>query len=195
MTRCALHRVALIAGLGSLLIAGSIRLDAQNKQSKGQDAAQQPTFRAGANFVRVDVYPTIKGAAVRDLTEIDFDILEDGVPQKIESFEYVNVRGAGPEAEQHEPSTVAEARQIAETTKGRLFVIPSDTVLRGRRRLASAATDAGQLPPPHPRPRRHVRGDDAGHVRPGHQLRAPDRHDRRVSLEGPVLGAARSALS
>ena len=77
--------------------------------------------------MRVDVYPTINGAAVRDLTQPDFDILEDGVPQKIESFEYVNVRGAGPEAEQHEPNTVAEARQIAETTKGRLFVIFLDT--------------------------------------------------------------------
>ena len=122
MTRFALHRVALITGLGGLLIVGSIRLDAQNN---GQNSAQQPTFRAGANFVRVDVYPTIKGAAVRDLTQPDFDILEDGVPQKIESFEYVNVRGAGPEVEQHEPNSVAEARQIAETTKGRLFVISS----------------------------------------------------------------------
>jgi VWFA-related protein len=120
MTRTSLHRVALIAGFGGLLITGSVRVDAQN-------TAQQPTFRAGANFVRVDVYPTIRGAAVRDLTQTDFDILEDGVPQKIESFEYVNVRGAGPEAEQHEPNTVAEARQIAETTKGRLFVIFLDT--------------------------------------------------------------------
>jgi len=124
MTRSALHRVALIAGLGSLLISGSIRVGAQNKAQKN---AQQPTFRAGANFVRVDVYPTIKGAAVRDLTQTDFDILEDGVPQKIESFEYVNVRGAGSEAAEHEPNTMAEARQIAETTKGRLFVIFLDT--------------------------------------------------------------------
>ena len=124
MTRFALHRAVLIAGLGSLLLAGSIRLDAQNN---GQKTSEQPTFRAGANFVRVDVYPTIKGAAVRDLTQPDFDILEDGVPQKIESFEYVNVRGAGSEAAEHEPNTVAEARQIAETTKGRLFVIFLDT--------------------------------------------------------------------
>src|SRR6476620_838828 len=88
MTRSAIHRVALIAGLGGLLIAGSIRVDAQNK---GQNKAQQPTFRAGANFVHVDVYPTIKGVAVRDLTQDDFDVLEDGVPQKVESFEYVTV--------------------------------------------------------------------------------------------------------
>src|SRR6476660_8174873 len=124
MTPLALHRFALIAGLGGLLIAGAIRVDAQNN---AQNNEQQPTFRAGANFVRVDVYPTIKGAAVRDLTQTDFDILEDGVPQKIDSFEYVNVRGAGPEVEQHEPNSVAEARQIAETTKGRLFVIFLDT--------------------------------------------------------------------
>ena len=124
MTRIALHRAALIAGLGGLLIAGSIRVDAQNN---AQNNGQQPTFRAGANFVRVDVYPTLKGAAVRDLVQGDFEILEDGVPQKIESFEYVNVRGAGSEAAEHEPNTVAEARQIAETTKGRLFVIFLDT--------------------------------------------------------------------
>jgi VWFA-related protein len=124
MTRIALHRAALIAALGGLLIAGSICVDAQNT---AQNNAQQPTFRAGANFVRVDVYPTLKGAAVRDLVQGDFEILEDGVPQKIESFEYVNVRGAGSEAGEHEPNTVAEARQIAETTKGRLFVIFLDT--------------------------------------------------------------------
>ena len=137
MTRCALHRVALMAGLGGLLVAGSIRVDAQNNP-------QQPTFRAGANFVRVDVYPTIKGAAVRDLTQTDFDILEDGVPQKIESFEYVNVRGAGPEAEQHEPTSVAESRQIAETTKGRLFVIFLDTYfvdVAGSHRLQRTLVD------------------------------------------------------
>jgi VWFA-related protein len=134
MARVAVHRVALIAGLGGLLIAGSIRVDAQNNNAN----TQQPTFRAGANFVRVDIYPTIKGVAVRDLTQNDFEILEDGVPQKIESFEYVNVRGAGPEAEQHEPSSIAESRQIAETTKGRLFVIFLDTYfidLAGSHRL------------------------------------------------------------
>jgi VWFA-related protein len=118
------HRAALIAGFAILLVAGSIRLGAQNAQKQN---AQQPTFRAGANFVRVDVYPTIKGAAVRDLVQDDFEILEDGVLQRIESFEYVNVRGGGIETEQHEPSTVAESRQIAETTKGRLFVIFLDT--------------------------------------------------------------------
>src|SRR6476660_5201348 len=124
MTPLALHRVALIAGLGGLLIAGSIRVDAQNN---AQNNGQQPTFRAGANFVRVDVYPTLKAEAVRDLVQDDFEILEDGVPQKIQSFEYVNVRGAGSEAAEHEPNTVAEARQIAEATKGRLFVIFLDT--------------------------------------------------------------------
>src|SRR5262245_46948589 len=120
MTRAVLPRVALSAAFGCLLIAGSIRLAAQNK-------VQQPTFRAGANFVRVDVYPTIDGAAVRDLTQDDFEVLEDGVPQQIQSFQYINVRGNGPEVEQHEPTSVVESRQIAETTKGRLFVIFLDT--------------------------------------------------------------------
>src|SRR5262245_39875399 len=46
--------------------------------------APQPTFRTEANYVRVDVYPTRSGVPVADLTQADFDILEDRAPQKIE---------------------------------------------------------------------------------------------------------------
>lgn len=56
----------------------------------GQES--QPTFRAGINFVRVDVIVSDKtGKPVVDLTPEDFTVTEDGKPQTIESFKLVKV--------------------------------------------------------------------------------------------------------
>jgi VWFA-related protein len=94
-----------------------------------QQQPQQPPppFRAGTNFVHVDVYPTAKGAIVPDLTATDFEVLEDGVPQKIETFEHVDIRGFTPDEARAEPNSTREAESMAESTKGRLFVIFLDT--------------------------------------------------------------------
>jgi hypothetical protein len=67
-------------------------------------AQDQPTFRTGANYVRVDMYATVDGKSVDDLTAEEVDVLEDGVPQKLEAFEHVQVRpgrstGSPPRAE------------------------------------------------------------------------------------------------
>ena len=48
-------------------------------------AQQRPVFRGGTHFVRVDAYPTQDGRIVEGLEAEDFEILEDGKPQKIES--------------------------------------------------------------------------------------------------------------
>ena len=84
---------------------------------------QPPPFRAGTNFVHVDVYPTANGTTVPDLAAADFEVLEDGVPQKIETFEHVNIQGLTPEEAKAEPTSTREAASMAETTKGRIFVI------------------------------------------------------------------------
>jgi VWFA-related protein len=53
-----------------------------------------PTFRAGINFVRVDVIISDnKGNPVGDLQASDFDVSEDGKPQKIETFKLVKLDG------------------------------------------------------------------------------------------------------
>ena len=53
-----------------------------------------PVFRAGINFVRVDVIVTDKtGAAVTNLQATDFEITEEGKPQQIETFKYVQLDG------------------------------------------------------------------------------------------------------
>ena len=55
---------------------------------------QQPIFRTGINFVRVDVIVTDKrGEPVADLQAADFEVSEDGKPQTIETFKLVRVTG------------------------------------------------------------------------------------------------------
>jgi VWFA-related protein len=88
---------------------------------------QQPTFRTGTNFVRVDVYPTKGGNPVQGLGVEDFEVLEDGVRQRIEAFEHVVVMPAGPQATRSEPSSQREALQEATNPRSRVFVFFLDT--------------------------------------------------------------------
>jgi hypothetical protein len=84
----------------------------------------QPTFRAEANFVRVDAFPTTKdGVAVTDLTAADFEIVEDKSPQKIEQFERVVIRAVGSAEGRPEPNTVAESRRAVQDPRARVFVL------------------------------------------------------------------------
>lgn len=59
-----------------------------------QQPQQPPIFRAGVNFVRVDVIVTDKdGNPVSDLTGDDLEIIEDGQKQTIELFRLVTADG------------------------------------------------------------------------------------------------------
>ena len=84
---------------------------------------EQPRFRGGANLVRVDTYVAKDGAAITDLAASDFEVLEDGVPQRIENFEIIRPRGPAPQSARNEPTTVAESRAMATDPDARLFVL------------------------------------------------------------------------
>jgi VWFA-related protein len=72
-----------------------------------QPQPQQPTFRTGINFVRVDVIITDKsGTSVADLQPGDFEVLEDGKPQKIETFKLVKLDGGAVEAVKEPPKEI-----------------------------------------------------------------------------------------
>ena len=88
-----------------------------------QDQPPQPTFRVDANYVRVDVFPTAKGEPVLDLRQEEFEVLENGAPQKIEAFEHVVIRSARPDEPRREPNTVAESRAMLENPRARVFVL------------------------------------------------------------------------
>jgi VWFA-related protein len=55
---------------------------------------QPPTFRAGTALVRVDVTVSDKkGEPLESLTKDDFVVAEDGVPQPIETFKFIEASG------------------------------------------------------------------------------------------------------
>src|SRR5205814_1839780 len=81
----------------------------------------QPPFRGGTNFVRVDVYPTRNEIPVEDLTAADFDVAEDGKPQKIETFEHIKIEPATQDM-RVEPSSPTVANQLAADPHRRVFV-------------------------------------------------------------------------
>lgn len=107
-------------------LAGAVAVEGQAPATPAQDP-QRPTFRLDANFVRVDIYPTADGKPVTDLVAADFEVLEDGVPQQIETFERVEIPGHTPVEQRRDPNNVAEMRAQAENPRARVFVIFLDT--------------------------------------------------------------------
>jgi len=101
-------RSVISAGAALLLILGTAGHAQQGQQAQQPPAQQQPPpqqatpdppqpppiFRAGINFVRVDVIISDnKGNPVADLQQGDFEVTEDGKPQKIETFKLVKLDG------------------------------------------------------------------------------------------------------
>lgn len=95
--------------------------------TSNQPPQPPPQFRTEANFVRVDVYATKDGAPVRDLTAADFQVIEDGVPQRVETFEHVLIRPSGSQAARIEPDNQEAGNQMAGNPRNRMFVLFLDT--------------------------------------------------------------------
>jgi VWFA-related protein len=97
---------------------------------QSQPAAQPPTFKAEVEYVEVDALVTdSEGRFVRDLTRDDFQILEDGRLQTINSFSLVDIpveRADRPlfEAAPIEPDVLTNERPF----DGRLYVLILDDV-------------------------------------------------------------------
>jgi VWFA-related protein len=71
----------------------------------------------------VDVFATLQGKPVKNLTAEDFEVLEDGVPQKVATFEHVDVRTGATQEQRQEPNTIADARDALKNPRARVFVL------------------------------------------------------------------------
>ncbi len=88
-----------------------------------QDAAEQPVFRTGINFVRVDVIATDRqGNPVLDLTKDDFEVSEDGKPQAVETFRLVKIDAVSPEYASRGIRTREDEEAAAADENARIFV-------------------------------------------------------------------------
>jgi VWFA-related protein len=86
-------------------------------------AQEQPTFRGGVNFVRVDAIVSDKqGNPVVDLKQTDFEVFEDGKPQTIETFRIVKVDPAAVVETQSRIRTRADEERAAANEDARIFV-------------------------------------------------------------------------
>jgi VWFA-related protein len=92
-------------------------------QQPGAPADQQPIFRAGINFVRVDaIVSDRQGNPVADLKQTDFEIFEDGKPQTIEAFRFVKADGAAPVEAQRPIRSRQDEERAAANEDARIFV-------------------------------------------------------------------------
>lgn len=108
--------VALATGLAAAtLIAG-----------QSTPLQQRPAFRAGAHYVRVDAYPFQDGRIVRGLTAEDFEILEDGRPERIETLEFIEFPSWPVDAERRDPNSIHDGFRLAADPAYRVFVFYYD---------------------------------------------------------------------
>jgi VWFA-related protein len=127
-----------IAGCLTAAVAFAARGDAQSPaqgqsqpgqpdQQAAPEPSQTPTFRAGINFVRVDVIVSDRsGNAVADLKQSDFEVVEDGKPQSIETFKLINLEGGSaptPEGPPRQIRNDADEESEAARDDVRLFGI------------------------------------------------------------------------
>jgi VWFA-related protein len=110
-----------LASLGAAAMAAASAQDPDPLQNP-----QRPVFRAGTHVVSVDAYPVRDGRILEGLTVEDFEILEDGVPQIVETLQYVAFQPWNPEALLRDPNTVGEMFRLAADPRYRVFVLYYD---------------------------------------------------------------------
>jgi VWFA-related protein len=135
----------------AILCAGLCLSSASAQQPEPRAGQPAVTFRSEANYVDVDVIVTNgQGEFVRNLTRDDFEVFEDGRPQQVEMFSFVDLPVESG-SESSKPFLLAgrpianDVRTNAQALTGRMYVIVLDdldtslfrgaTVIRTARRF------------------------------------------------------------
>ena len=136
----------LAAAIALLLAAGSAVLTV-----RGQEPQRPPTFRTGANVIRVDATVTDRsGNPLTTLTADDFEIREDGKLQTISSFKFISVDGQPADDRSLPIRSQTHAATEAAREDVRTFLVfwdeyhihPFSSALRGRQALTQALLEA-----------------------------------------------------
>ena len=99
---------------------------------------QVPIFRAGINFVRVDVIVSdSKGNAVLDLKPEDFEVSEGGTAQKVETFKLISLDGGLMQGPDGPPRQIRTDHRRGNRSLSRRRAVVCDF----HRRLSRAARD------------------------------------------------------
>ena len=83
----------------------------------------QQVLRAGAHLVQVDAYPLKDGVPVAGLTAADFELLEDGKVQQIDSVRFLDFPTWTPDQQRRDPGSQRESFALAADPANRLFVV------------------------------------------------------------------------
>src|SRR5688500_7751917 len=82
---------AVLAVLAGAVVYAQPGVPAARTLRGGVEQPGQPSFRSGVELVTIDVVATGRdGRPVHDLKAADFELLEDGKPQEIRAFEFIN---------------------------------------------------------------------------------------------------------
>jgi VWFA-related protein len=97
------------------------------QQAQPQPQTPPPTFRVEVNYVEVDALVTdANGNQVANLTAEDFEVLEDGKPQKISAFSPVNIPIERAERPLFAEAPIEPDVQSNERVDGRVYLIVLD---------------------------------------------------------------------
>src|SRR5262249_15587147 len=78
--------------LATVLAMAAVGIGISGQTSAPSASHQEPTFRSGIKLIDLDVYVTDQdGHFVKDLTKDDFEIVEDGKPQDLQAFTFIDL--------------------------------------------------------------------------------------------------------
>ena len=138
--------LVLALALGIAVLAGFARgsVGAQTVQPPSSGTPPPVTFKAETSYVDVDAVVTDRqGNVVRGLTKDDFELLEDGKPQRIDMFTYVDIPAVPQDRflAANRPIS-SDVKSNAPSLAGRLYVLVLDdlgtTALRSQYVIKSA---------------------------------------------------------
>lgn len=116
-----------ILALASLVVLSALTLTAQQAPSPSPTDTPPPTFRVEVNYVEVDAVVTdSQGNAVTDLTLDDFEVREDGRPQKVSAFAVVNLPVERPPQPIFASAPIEPDVQANTQSEGRIYMIVLD---------------------------------------------------------------------